>query len=59
MQDNQDKATSTDEVQTEYKRIKKTGGSEIFCTRLNQPGRPPSLQYNRHRFIPQGKTDEE
>ena len=50
MQDNQDKETSTDEVQTEYKRIKIILlGGEFFRTRPDRSLGPPSLLCNLYR----------
>ena len=58
MHENQDKETSTDEVQTECKRHEKQnrGGGEIFRTPPDQPGGPPSLLYKGYRVIPGGKA---
>jgi hypothetical protein len=46
-QDNQDKETRPDEVQTEYKRIeKRPSGGEIFRTQPDWSWGQPSLVYN-------------
>ena len=66
MQDSQDKETSTDEVQTECKRIQNNpGGGKIFRTRLDPywgggggGGGSPSLLHNTYRVIPSGKAAE-
>ena len=49
MQDNQDKDTSTDEVQTEYKRRKNPDGCEIFRTRRDGACGQPGLLCNGYR----------
>ena len=53
MQDNPDKQTSTDEVQTEYKRKQNKKNSvrgHIFHTRPDQPWSPPSLLCNEYQL---------
>ena len=49
MQDNQDKGTSTDEVQSKREYKKNSGKGEIFRTRPDRPWGPPSLLYNGYR----------
>jgi hypothetical protein len=50
MQDSEDKETSADEVQTEYKRIKIILlGGEIFRTRPDRPLGPLCLLHNGYR----------
>jgi hypothetical protein len=51
MQYNEDKETSTNEVRTEYEKIKKKnpGRGEIFRTSLYRPWGPHSLLYKEYR----------
>ena len=54
----QNKHTSTDEVQTEYKRIqkRKPREGEIFRTRPDRPSSPPSLLFDGQLLNPGGKS---
>ena len=50
MQDNQQKETSTNEVQSTRDYKKNRVGSEILCTRPDRSWGQPSLLYNGHRI---------